>query len=359
MVKLSLLAFPGVTFMLALLGSATATEQPQCQTIKQIYGSGKNLCEKMWDDSFEYVPVGDPNYDLAYQMWFQGLTNPNEKVTKKRLEQELLPVGYAIEQCHLNYFHKSGPPGPEPDSFRECLPWKQKSCCHQETVVTADKLKEGYGAEYHWDRCGKLSPACERYFVQEACFYECEPASGIFRKYPNATVHPEHPDAFDPAMQDYYDDTKNHNQWQMHKMPIKGDYCDAWFTACEHDLFCASDGGSFFSCAAEYKEVDRVQAAEKKAAEAKARQEAAELDANQREKQSGNLTAGIAAIACITGVALILLVIMVVKERAGKPMFTKLGDGGSSNGCSTAAVPVKAAADSNSKPHVIEEMTSV
>ena len=44
---------------------------------------------------------------------------------------------------------------------------------------------------HHWDRCGPLSPACERFFVMEACFYECEPAAGLFRRYPTSdfTAH--------------------------------------------------------------------------------------------------------------------------------------------------------------------------
>ena len=37
-------------------------------------------------------------------------------------------------------------------------------------------------------------------------------------------------------------------------MPIKASYCDAWYTACIDDKFCASDGGDFFSCAKEYVE---------------------------------------------------------------------------------------------------------
>ena len=33
-------------------------------------------------------------------------------------------------------------------------------------------------------------------------------------------------------------------------------YCDSWYEACADDLFCASEGGDFFSCAAEYEECD-------------------------------------------------------------------------------------------------------
>ena len=59
-----------------------------------------------------------------------------------------------------------GFPHPQPDSFTECHPWKEQACCSQGTVESADKLRKSYGPEYHWDRCGPLSPECERFFVQ-------------------------------------------------------------------------------------------------------------------------------------------------------------------------------------------------
>ena len=70
----------------------------------------------------------------------------------------------------------------------------------------------------HWDRCGKLSQACERFFVQEACLYECDPNAGLFRKF-NKTI--------------YDKDNEDHNEWQMEGMPIKASYCDSWFDACK------------------------------------------------------------------------------------------------------------------------------
>eukprot|EP00961_Rhodomonas_salina_P207030 2794709-Rhodomonas_salina.2 len=97
---------------------------------------------------------------------------------------------------------------------QECLPWAERACCASDTVETADKLKEGYGEEFHWDRCGPLSRACEAFFVQEACFYECEPTAGLYRKYQKHEFDPNNPD---------------HNEWQMYGMPIKASYWDAWF----------------------------------------------------------------------------------------------------------------------------------
>tara|TARA_B100000795_G_C22503109_1_gene324743 strand:+ start:30 stop:536 length:507 start_codon:yes stop_codon:yes gene_type:complete len=91
----------------------------------------------------------------------------------------------------------------------------------------------------HWDRCGKLSQACERFFVQEACLYECDPNAGLFRKF-NKTI--------------YDKDNEDHNEWQMEGMPIKASYCDSWFDACKNDKFCGD--GDYFSCAAIYKEED-------------------------------------------------------------------------------------------------------
>jgi hypothetical protein len=172
----------------------------------------------------------------------------------------------------------------------KCHPWKENSCCTQSTTETAQKLKEGYGAEFHWDRCGPLSPECERFFVQEACFYECEPNAGHYRRFQETTSINGQPvyDAKCDAYSDTYDATdtvyhasncdsdspNGHNAWEMYQMPIKGAYCDAWYTACKNDLFCASASGDFFTCASEYKSYDfeaaqAVLQAEKSAVEEK------------------------------------------------------------------------------------------
>jgi folate receptor len=100
--------------------------------------------------------------------------------------------------CNLNYSHKSYP-SPEDVSMTECLPFRNRSCCHGSTVKDKDTINQGYGDAYRWvggavaslhvrltrprglaqDRCGALSQPCERFFVQEACFYECDPNAGL------------------------------------------------------------------------------------------------------------------------------------------------------------------------------------
>ena len=199
-----------------------------CKKFHEIYADGKELIEKMWGDAFVY----ETNLSKAYSLWFFG-ENPNNAVNERIFGTS------DVEHCHLNYYHKDSPPSPEESGMHECHPWKENSCCHKDTVDTAEGLRDGYGPEYHWDRCGPLSPACERFFVQEACAYECEPAFGLFRRYaPNIF------NASDPT----------HNEWEVYKMPIRADHADAWFHACYNDHFCAADDGNFFSCAATYLE---------------------------------------------------------------------------------------------------------
>lgn len=235
-----------------LIASAAGQAAPECKQFQEIYAGGKELCENMWTEAFKY----ETDEDKGYNMWFYEATNPNTAVSERLFGAEHAEP----DVCHLDYYHKDAP-GPEPEGYEECLPWKENACCHKDTVSTAQKLKEGYGEEYHWDRCGPLSPACERFFVMEACFYECEPAAGLFRRYPASdfTAHDrEGHIEYDPSCDEYhasYDSTKDcsHNSWELYRMPIKASFCDAWYTACKHDYFCAADGGNFFSCAEQYE----------------------------------------------------------------------------------------------------------
>jgi folate receptor len=206
----------------------------ECRPMGEIYRNGKDLCEKMWDNSFRYVNVSESS-EPAYTMWWFSQANPNDVVTQQRIALGLHDVNYSnTDVCHLQYFHLDRPIA-QPDSFTECHPYKDRSCCAERTVESADTLRLAYGPGYDWNRCGKLSAECARFFVQEACFYECSPNAGLFRK-------------FSPL--EFNESDASHNEWQLEGMPIRGDYCDSWFDACHQELFCALDGGSFFSCAA-------------------------------------------------------------------------------------------------------------
>jgi folate receptor len=218
----------------------------------EIYSGGKQLCETMWGESFVY----EEDESKGYTMWF--LTENPNPATSKALFTD--PNHENLDVCHLDYNHKETP-GPE--QLKECVPWSEHGCCSSETVKDAQTLKEMQGGpEYHWDRCGSLSASCEKYFIEEACFYECEPAVGLFRKYPSGDLLHDRDghEVHDPRCEtggEKYDKAfaeKNcnmgwngHNAWEIHRMPIKASYCDAFYEACKDDLFCGA--GNFFECA--------------------------------------------------------------------------------------------------------------
>eukprot|EP00404_Azadinium_spinosum_P029072 CAMPEP_0180672236 /NCGR_PEP_ID=MMETSP1037_2-20121125/65017_1 /TAXON_ID=632150 /ORGANISM="Azadinium spinosum, Strain 3D9" /LENGTH=309 /DNA_ID=CAMNT_0022701351 /DNA_START=115 /DNA_END=1040 /DNA_ORIENTATION=+ len=256
-----------VLSMLALPLAAAPTVAPECKRFDQIYSSGSDIATKMWGSAFTYETNEANAYTMwffdsaftyetneanAYTMWFFDSSNPNDD-----LSRNLGHLAGAHDDCNLSYYHKDIP-GPEPDSFTECHPWKDNACCAHATVMSARTLNEAYGAEYHWDRCGPLSQECERFFVQEACFYECDPNAGFYRKW--------QPGVYDARCDKYaagYDEAFatatqcEHNAWQMHQMPVKASYWDAMYDACRKDLFCGD--GDYFSCAATYKALDELQ----------------------------------------------------------------------------------------------------
>lgn len=233
---------------------------PQCKPFREIYGGGKQLCENMWGDAFKY----EPEEDKGFVMWWDmdASSNPNTQTVESLDSLSHLTAEHK-DMCHLDYYHREAP-GPA-ELINECAPYKDNACCKPSTVASGQALKEGYGKEYHWDRCGPLSPQCERFFVEEACFYECEPAAGHYRRFPAtpaAAAADEHQRLSYEPQCDKYSDKYNatadcsHNSWELFQMPIKASYCDSWYEACADDLFCASEGGDFFSCAAEYEECD-------------------------------------------------------------------------------------------------------
>merc|ERR1712129_411948 len=126
-------------------------------------------------------------------------------------------------------------------------PWKRHGCCRQEMVANQNALKEAYGYEYEWDRCGPLQPECEKFFIYEACFYECDANVGLYRKFPEAVYDPRC-DKKTPAYNSTFaqETACKHNAWEIVHMPIKASFCDAWFHACKDDLFCASEDGNIF-----------------------------------------------------------------------------------------------------------------
>lgn len=282
-------------------------EAYDCMKLGDIYDGGEALCgyegdadddstagKGMWGSSFYY----ERNESMAYTFWFNDMqNNPNDATTIER--------GLDVpNMCNVTYFHKSEP-SPEPDDFIECHPWKENACCHQATVVTPKAINEAYGEGYRWDRCGKLSDACERFFVAEACFYECDVNLGHFRRFSDAEVAAA--DDGSPAAW---------NTWQIQQMPVKASYCDSFYTACYHDYFHTSGmfwtGYDAFEVA--YKEAEVAAAAAKKKA------------AQKDNKTPAFVVPVIIVVAVLAVLGCGGAVFMMMKEKAGKPVFMPLSD---------------------------------
>jgi len=60
--------FMSLSFIVRLLAiqPALTTTTPDCKRFDEIYASGKELCENMWDGAFSY----ELNETNAYTMWF-------------------------------------------------------------------------------------------------------------------------------------------------------------------------------------------------------------------------------------------------------------------------------------------------
>lgn len=271
-----------------------------CKQFKEIYTGGQEVCEQMFGDAFAY----ETDEDKAFTMWWFGSSTSPTSPNRAAAASLSMPVP---QTCDLQYFHKSVP-SPETDSFNECLPWKDEACCHNSTVTSSQKLKEAYGEGYEWDRCGPMSQECERFFVQEACFYECDPFAGQFRKCTDSQVAAAADG--DPCFE---------NTWEMYKMPIKASYCDAWFDACHNDYFCSSDDGNFFSCDAHYwKKQAAAEEANAVAQQAKLAQLEQDLDSSL---PGGTVAAIVISVAVVLGGALLYII---RREKKGKPLFHNL-----------------------------------
>jgi folate receptor len=320
------------------------TPDASCKPFSEIYTDGKHLLEKMWNGAFTYET--DPT--KGYTMWWteggaagtpDAHENPNDLITQA--------LGMTVpDTCDVAYFHKVGPPTPEGPTFTECHPWHANACCHEATVVTPQALNEAYGSGYQWDRCGPLSRACEAFFVEEACMYECEVNTGLYRAYTDAQHAACSADGVaEGATVTLSDNTtytcivgawggNDENRWQLRGMPIKASYADAWYRACANDLFPGGEGcdGDMFACAGTYHAqlaAEAVLAAE--LAANKTRDDAA-LEAQmaadlQAEKDKGLEAWAIALIVILSLLGLaccIGVVMLVMKEKQGKPMFVNM-----------------------------------
>ncbi|XP_038057124.1 folate receptor gamma-like isoform X2 [Patiria miniata] len=119
-----------------------------------------------------------------------------------------------INTCMDGKYQKSKP-GPEASLFNQCAPWKNRSCCTPE--VTEDMHVSPTWHSFDWNHCPTaLSEPCQRYLMQDLCFYECSPNVGPWLVPHNISIRNE----------------------RFLGVPLCKTECHAWFNACRSDFTC-------------------------------------------------------------------------------------------------------------------------
>jgi hypothetical protein len=83
-----------------------------------------------------------------------------------------------------------------------------------------------YGDGYSIHGCKTVSSTCQKFFIEESCFYECDKNMGKWRKH----------NVSNPI----------DNGWQIEKMPVSAKYMDRWWEACKEEQICAGPTKSYF-----------------------------------------------------------------------------------------------------------------
>lgn len=250
----------------------------------------------MWGDAFEVVPDETAG---SYWMGFYG-ANPNFAASEAN-GKTFNRNAAGQPECELQYFHHPYAQEQKIGDYSACHPYSESSCCKNTTLENFDSLGPLYGEEYHVERCGPISESCKAYFMAEACFYECDPNAGLYRRYSDEEV------AADIAANG---EETNTNTWEMYKMPMKASFCNDWYAACYDDYFCSVDNGNFFSCAEVYV----------------APQTATEIKYEDEKDWNTSLTIIVVVVGFVCVAVCAALFYIVHQEKSGHPVFTPLVD---------------------------------
>lgn len=118
-----------------------------------------------------------------------------------------------VNTC-LDGKHHKLKPGPEGTLFKQCAPWKKRSCCRENSTR---KMHTEDWYNFSWHHCARLSPQCQSYFIQDLCFYECTPNGGPW------------------IVQDNQMKIRNERYFNL---PLCSDECNNWWNSCQDDSTC-------------------------------------------------------------------------------------------------------------------------
>uniref|UniRef100_A0A0A9XTZ4 Folate receptor alpha n=1 Tax=Lygus hesperus TaxID=30085 RepID=A0A0A9XTZ4_LYGHE len=110
--------------------------------------------------------------------------------------------------------HKATP-SPETQLHKACSAYEGLSCCTNNTAIRihGDDL---YKFQNVVCKNKELSPECKKYFLKDACFYECSPDLSPYFSNENGSLG-------------------------LKNVPLCQSNCDSWFAACQNDFTCIKD----------------------------------------------------------------------------------------------------------------------
>jgi len=114
--------------------------------------------------------------------------------------------------------HKSKP-SQEDQLHGQCSPWKERSCCTHSTTYKAHTTNM---YNFDVDHCANVKPMsdkCKTHFMQDLCFFECEPNVGPWTAKVKMKTRRE----------------------RFYKVPLCASDCDVWFNACRDDYTCTDN----------------------------------------------------------------------------------------------------------------------
>ncbi|KAK8746277.1 hypothetical protein OTU49_017340 [Cherax quadricarinatus] len=120
-----------------------------------------------------------------------------------------------LNWCLDAKLHKTAP-GPENSLHKQCSPWKDRSCCTEET---AHKVHNDNIYNFNYNHCRNMSKKCNEHFLQDHCFYECSPNVGPW----------------------VVSETRTWRKERFYKVPLCASDCDAWFNDCAEDFTCTDN----------------------------------------------------------------------------------------------------------------------
>lgn len=123
-----------------------------------------------------------------------------------------------LNWCLDSKYHKREP-GPEGELFKQCSPWKDRSCCTYNTTYTAHQSKM---YNFNYDHCSdkkNMSQTCRTHFIQELCFFECSPNIGPWVAKVTMKTRKE----------------------RFYQVPLCRSDCETWFNACRDEYTCTDN----------------------------------------------------------------------------------------------------------------------